>query len=89
LLAISRTICRRSGEAKAEVLALTEQIGELLGALGHGDEGGWWRSCGAGNVAAARRLSLGRLRGSSAIGTSHGARDSAAVRPTPVGAQRH
>jgi len=31
LRAISRTIRRRSGEAKAEVLALTEQTGELLG----------------------------------------------------------
>src|SRR6516164_2714182 len=30
LRAISRTIRRRSGEAKAEVLALTEQTGELL-----------------------------------------------------------
>ena len=31
LRAISRTIRRRSGEAKAEVLALTEQTGQLLG----------------------------------------------------------
>ena len=31
LRAITRTIRRRSGEAKAEVLALTEQTGELLG----------------------------------------------------------
>jgi len=30
LWAISRTIRRRSGEAKAEVLALTEQTGEML-----------------------------------------------------------
>jgi transposase, IS5 family len=30
LRAISRTIRRRSGEAKSEVLALTEQAGELL-----------------------------------------------------------
>src|SRR5438105_15504774 len=31
LRAISRTIRRRSGEAKAEVLALTAQTGQLLG----------------------------------------------------------
>src|SRR5213079_3798489 len=31
LRAISRTISRRSGEAKAEVLKLTAQTGELLG----------------------------------------------------------
>ena len=30
LRAVSRTLRRRSGEAKAEVLALTEQTGELL-----------------------------------------------------------
>ena len=34
LRAISRTIRRRSGEAKAEVLALTEQTGQLAGSLG-------------------------------------------------------
>ena len=36
LRAITRTIRRRSGEAKEEVLALTEQTGELLTKLGEG-----------------------------------------------------
>ena len=57
LRAITRTIRRRSGEAKAEVLKLTERDRRAVGALGQGGAPARGRSPGARRAGAARRRS--------------------------------
>ena len=60
----TRTIRRRSGEAKAEVLEADRADRRAAGALDHRDAGGWRRSRAGGRAGAARRRSCARRRGS-------------------------